>query len=458
MTAPEVDEYHPIMYSYFAKFTKTRGIARLMNNSALLARLTFAFFSFQPPSAMALETYTLGPGDHVQVRVSDFRSRTGEAYQWTVYQSGATGEFVVGPDGRLSLPVLGELDVADKTTADLEEAIATKLQAKAGLTARPDASVQIVRFRPFYVVGAVDKPGEYEYRPGLTILQALSIAGGLQRVTSDNLLGFEREALLSRGELRLLSAGRISLLARQARLEAAIADKPNLVFPAELQAKSAEPDVARVLKEEQLVFDSARRGLADQVNALEQNKAYLRSEIATLQQKGETNDRELAAMRKELGFVAQLVGKGLAAAPRQLELEQNLAQIENNQLDVQVAIVRANEEISRSDREILDLNMKFRKDLLQDAADVRDKLAETAEKIQTSQALIQQAEASAPNLTLPKVSGDEKLTYVLSRRDKDGKVENFPAQESDPIQPGDVVRVVPASSDRSRSSASRALN
>jgi hypothetical protein len=279
------------------------------------------------------------------------------------------------------------------------------------------------------------------------ILQALSIAGGVQRVTSDLLLGLEKEALASRGDLRVLSADRISLLARQARLEAQIEDKSELTFSGELLAKSDEPDVARVLKEEQLLFDAEQKSLADQVNALEQNKAYLRNEITTLQKKGVTNDYAVALMRKELDLVGTLVSKGLTAAPRQLELQQNIAQLENNQIDVQVAITRTNEDIARSDREILDLKSKFRKDLLRESAEVRDRLAETNEKIQTSRALIQEAEVRAPALILPKAGAYQKLTYALSRRDKDGKAENLTIDESDLIQPGDVVRVIPATPD-----------
>ena len=96
--------------------------------------------------------------------------------------------------------------------------------------------------------------------------------------------------------------------------------------------------------------------------------------------------------------------------------------------------------------------------MLQEAADVRDRIAETANKIETSQTLIRQAEVRAPNMTLPKVAGYEKLTYVLSRRDKDGRAENLPAQESDLVQPGDVVRVIPESTDHATSSALRAAN
>ena len=417
--------------------------------------LAFALFTSKPTFAGDRESYTLGSGDHVQIKVSDFRSE-GEVNQWTVYESGK--DFVVGPNGRLSLPILGELDATGRTTEELEDEIAAKLQAKAGLIARPDASVQIVRFRPFYVIGGVDKPGEYEYRPGLTALQAFAVAGGPPRATTDQLIGFEKDALTSRGDLRVLSVDRNSLLARQARLDAEIADKRELAFPDELRAKSADPDVARVLQEEQLLFNSRRTGLTKQVDAIEQNKTYLTNEIVTLQQKHASLDAELVAMRKERDLIANLQSRGLAAAPRQLELEQSVAQIEGNQTDVEVAIVRANEDISKEEGDILALKAKFQKDTLQEAAEVHNQLAETVNKIQTSQALIQEAEVRAPTMALSNVAGYAKPIYVLSRRTKDGKVENVTAEETDPVQPGDVLRVVPQSADSAMTGALRVAN
>jgi protein involved in polysaccharide export with SLBB domain len=338
---------------------------------------------------------------------------------------------------------LGQIDADGKTTAEIEKTIAARLQVKAGLASRPDASVQIVRFRPFYVVGGVEKPGEYDFRPGLTVLQAVGIAGGPQRVAGDALIGFEKDALNSRGDLRVLSADRTSLLARQARLDAEIGQQQQIAFPNELQNARTDAVAARAMREETLLFESRRSGLAGQVSALEQNKAFLHNEINELQQKTSTIENQLAAMRKEYQLIAGLVSKGLSGAPRQLELEQNIAQIQNNELDVQVAIVRANEDISKSDRDILDLTSKARNDALQEAADVRVKLIETEEKIQTSQALIDHAEEHAPGMMQALSDAYAAPTYIVSRRHGDGKVESIVAKESDLVLPGDAVRVVP---------------
>ncbi len=68
--------------------------------------------------------------------------------------------------------VVGEIEASGRTTSEIASDIADRLKAKAGLATRPDASVQIVKYRPYYVMGSVEKPGEYEYRPQLSVLQA----------------------------------------------------------------------------------------------------------------------------------------------------------------------------------------------------------------------------------------------------------------------------------------------
>ena len=96
--------------------------------------------------------YRLGPQDQLQVRVYDLRTGTGEAHEWTAFE----GEFTVGASGKVALPLVGELQASEITTSALAAAIAEKLQAKVGLATRPDASVEVKKYRPFYVLGSVD--------------------------------------------------------------------------------------------------------------------------------------------------------------------------------------------------------------------------------------------------------------------------------------------------------------
>ncbi len=120
--------------------------------------------------------------------------------------------------------------------------------------ASPDVTVEVVQFRPFYIVGAIEKPGEYPYRPGLNVLEAYAIAGGRPRGSSARL---EREAIATRGDLNAYSLETLTLRARMARLQAEITGKAEVKWPAKPEGQ-ASPALDRAIAQERLVFDMRR--------------------------------------------------------------------------------------------------------------------------------------------------------------------------------------------------------
>lgn len=357
----------------------------------------------------------------------DLRTGTGEAHGWAAFN----GPFNVDAGGKIALPLIGEVTAAGTTTAALAAAVAARVQAKVGLTQPPDASVQVIKYRPFYIMGAVERPGEYDYRPGLSVLQAVSIAGGMVRPRDGSLLAFEREALAQRGDLRALGAEREALALRQARIDAEVAGADAMVLPA---------DTGRAGREERLLFDTRRTALKAQVDAIEKSKVLLQQELTSLEAKDAAAARQIEAIGKELSQVNGLVSRGLAPAPRQFAVEQSVAAFESNRVDVQVARLRALQDLSRADREIIDLRARRRSDILTEAAEVRARLAAVTEKMRTATGLIHQAEVRSP-LAMAAASVEEQPTYVLSRRVDDG-ARTLDAVETSPVEPGDVVRVL----------------
>lgn len=107
--------------------------------------------------------YRLGPGDQVRII--------------TVGDESLTGEFRVGDSGRIALPLLGSVPAAGLPPATLEKAIARKL-VSAGLERDPSVSVEVTAYRPIFVLGEVNKPGQFAYQPGMTVLSAVALAGG----------------------------------------------------------------------------------------------------------------------------------------------------------------------------------------------------------------------------------------------------------------------------------------
>ncbi len=310
--------------------------------------------------------------------------------------------------------------------------------------------MQIIKFRPFYVTGSVEKPGGYEYRPNLTVLQGVSLAGGIQRVPTDVLLQFVRDAVQSRGEIKQLAATRLALIAKQVRLDAEIKDAP-LTFPPELESRSKDPEVARIMREERMALDTRRASLTAQIANLKQTKDFLTEQIASLSSKDSTTADQLEIMKTELARVTGLVNRGLSAMPRQVETSQTIATLESNRLDTQIAVIRARQDISKADRDILDVKDQRRNTALQELAETRIRLNETTAKLEAARNLLYQAEIRSPATVVANAEAYSKPEYTILRR-RDGKSEQISADENDLLQPGDVVRVQPHLTDAAKGS------
>src|SRR5579883_1052889 len=90
-----------------------------------------------------------------------------------------SGEFLVQDDGTISLPLLGRMPAAGRTAQELQSA----LQSSFGATLGHDGFVTITLLerQPIYILGPVKNPGSYAYAPGMTVLHAVALAGGLDR-------------------------------------------------------------------------------------------------------------------------------------------------------------------------------------------------------------------------------------------------------------------------------------
>src|SRR5260221_13555852 len=115
-------------------------------------------------------SYRLGTGDQVRLKVYEWRSAVGEVYAWTALNA----DFRVGPDGNVSLPLVGSVPAGGQTGEQLADTIGHWLQKTPGLGKRPQPSGQIVGIRPVYVLGSVNQPGENSYRPRVNLLEANS--------------------------------------------------------------------------------------------------------------------------------------------------------------------------------------------------------------------------------------------------------------------------------------------
>jgi polysaccharide export outer membrane protein len=107
--------------------------------------------------------YKLGGGD--QLRIITFGNDQ------------LTGQFRVDDQGKIAMPLIGNVDAAGLTPSDLAAKLSETLKDQKFLK-DPSVSVEVLAYRPIYVLGEVAKPGQYPYTPGMTTLTAVAVAGG----------------------------------------------------------------------------------------------------------------------------------------------------------------------------------------------------------------------------------------------------------------------------------------
>ncbi len=387
-------------------------------------------------AAARADEYRLGVQDKVRIKVIEWRAAQETVHEWVAL----SGEFLVGASGTVSLPLVGEVPAAGARTDELAQEIGQRLKSRVGLVQVPTASVEVVQFRPFYVLGRVERPGEYPYRPGLSVLQAVSIAGGLPRVADPALMRLDREIVSAQGGLDILKVEIQALIARRARLEAELGGSDVVKFPRELTDQAGDDAVARILREEQLILKGRQDTLRTQTEALKDLKTLVQNEISALDSKLSLKDRQLSLIRRELESVGALVSKGLAIVPRQFSLERAEAEIEAGRLELQTALLKARQDVSRTERDMLELRTKRHIEVLAEIRETQAKLEEANRKLSTAQTLF--AESQAFGRHVAQGAGEEgvQMHFSIVRR-VDGNPVETGASETSPVEPGDLVKV-----------------
>lgn len=140
--------------------------------------------------AAGLESYHLGGGDRVRVTV--FNEPT------------LTGEYNITPGGALAFPLIGVVAAGGRTIDAVQQELTAKLAE--GYVNDPRVSVEVLNYRPFYILGEVNRPGEYAYASGMTVEQAIARAGGFTYRANERTVFLRRQTGKAESAVPLRSA------------------------------------------------------------------------------------------------------------------------------------------------------------------------------------------------------------------------------------------------------------
>ncbi|MBO1909460.1 polysaccharide biosynthesis/export family protein [Microvirga sp. 3-52] len=370
----------------------------------------------------------------MRVKVVEWRAGKNEFYEW----SSLGGEYSIATSGNVLLPFLGEIPAEGKTIGELSNSIAGALQKRVGLTTQPAAAVEIVQFRPVYVIGDVEKPGEYSFRPGLTVLQAVGLAGGERRTTETGLLRLERDRITAQASVQTTRNDLRRAYARRSRLRSELAGADQIEIPKEL---ANDADTAILLAGEKGIMLARREGLRAQRDVLKKLKELLSSEISSLDKKIVVQNKQLTLAREELSKVSSLVDRGLTVSSREFTLERTVADLEGRFLDLETAVLRAKQGINAATQKEVSLESDWRRDLMVDLQQAEAKIEELTTKFETARSLLHETTVTAPLLAAERWKRDEWKTSYMLVRGSGGNAEKIPTNESALLRAGDVVQV-----------------
>jgi protein involved in polysaccharide export with SLBB domain len=152
--------------------------------------------SYATEASLPSYVYRLGAGDKIRIIVFG--------------EEEMSGKFEVGDNGGVSLPYIQEVKAQGVDIATLEQNIEARYKQE-GILKNPKVSVEVLKYRPFYIHGEVTKGGEFPYKAGIDVSNAVAIAGGYTYRADTDVVYIRREGVPSVYKVSLSSGKSVAI-------------------------------------------------------------------------------------------------------------------------------------------------------------------------------------------------------------------------------------------------------
>lgn len=371
----------------------------------------------------ASSSYVLDTADQIRITVHERPELSATRRVW--------------PPGVVSLPVVGEVSVAGLTPAELEQTIAKRLgQRSSGATSW--VSVEVVGMRPFFILGDVSQPGSYEYVHGMTVLHAISLAGGYKAINQENfLVRAELSRSRERWEQTLESLGTNIVL--RARLRAETENEELVAHPPGLSRYLSEAKARETLQAEQRLLEDRQQAVETLIQSLEVRKDVFDEEIRAHEGQIIAADEQLELIDEEIRTVN--TAKGIVVPKTHvISLRRLGARIRGEKREQLAFIARAKEQKAALDEEILRHRSDRRIDISEKLKAVEDTISQLAISENELRHFLATAHGSIAIAEPAEATRSSPIAATIVRKTADG-TEDMRATLMTPVLPGDVVRI-----------------
>ncbi|QFU10341.1 Polysaccharide biosynthesis/export protein [Rhodobacteraceae bacterium THAF1] len=355
----------------------------------------------------------IGVGDSLTVRAGLWDAVTASYTEW----AGISGTVQVQPDGYFMFPMAGRIPAAGRDPADVADALAEALHSSSGSASAPSVSVEIGARPPVTVSGHVMTPGDIVYRPGLTVRQAVAMAGGVFRTMPDGEFGlFAREARTREGLLR------VDL--RIARLEAELDEATDFTAPANLGTRS---DLVAI---ERQIMQARAETLADRTKSIDTLIDVLNQVADGLVRQSDLIAADIARAEEDAARRQDLLDRGLARANDLSSAEARLSGLRLREIDLTTQRLTLEQDLSkaRERRDALRQDMKL--EILNDLSAARDRRRDLELEETLVSASRLDSQSGPVSLRTSRVSADDPTPRAV--------------QPETPLNPGDTLIVATA--------------
>jgi polysaccharide export outer membrane protein len=398
-----------------------RFVTRSKGFSLMIASTTFLSLAvYQIPAAADGTSYKVATGDVLTISVYG--------------DPGLTGLFPVSADGTIGYPLLGNVNVVDQTVNEIGARISRDL---ASHVANRSVAVAVKEYAPIFVVGDVQKPGKYEYRPGMIVLELFALGGGLresnaQRDTSGIQL------IAAQQEYEDMSMQLLSQDIRRVRLEAELNDTEFEYKGDEIGLVRDRAALEKIVLSETSLFSLRLSAQQDEKTNLEVQRQNFIQEIDTLEKSNVMRSQQLELLDMDVNASKELVTRGAASESALRERKRELLSMNQQVLESTSFLARAQQNKSEVERRILELKSKRHNDAATELRETSLDIMRLKKKLAFS--LQSMAEIGS---TARRVSSLEDMieTKFFIVRQVVGTYREMAADEHTQVRAGDVVRV-----------------
>lgn len=354
-----------------------------------------------------------------------------------------SGEYVVASDWSVTVPVIGRVIVAHRTADDIAHDLTEtfdKLIGHAGYVTATIASRS-----PIYVVGPVKAPGAYPFSPGLTILHAIALAGGLDRGTNEPWQKIEAVRDIQRrgGALDVM----LKLLARVAVLTAE-RDGTEPKIPPRLLELVGATEAANLINEQSerrkavaMARKNRERAIATGLEAAKQDVAVY-GQMESLDQLIKLRQERVASMRA-------LVDRNVLSMAVLNQVQSELTDAEQRRRDALNQFAIARQRLASVEAEALRVQADLKSDLEVEIETIERQVADNEREFNSSESVLRTLPATRAQFA----KEANRVTYQVVRQTATGPV-SVESTGMTVLQPGELVNIIAGESESSEQAGS----